>query len=802
MDRRARSHAGPHDRWTTGPANDTVTPMARPFTPLLLAVGVLAAPLLAQDFTCGNELVDARDGRSYPTVPIGDQCWLGRNLDHGHEVSDALPRDEGAIEKTCYANDPESCRVYGGLYTWTEAMQGSREAGARGVCPAGWHLPARAEWQALAEHLGPATAGQRLKARVDHEPPYDGTDDVGFTALAGGSGFRGSFGRQGHWALFWTSTEVSAERAASVQLDRFWYPAPPRYRKLVIDDFYLKENAFSVRCLQDREAPGPSAHGAQSPSAGRRRRSRVAAYTRGRRSSRKLDFASPERPNILCITCEDISPRLGSYGDTVALTPVLDRLAREGVRFTRVFSVSGVCAPSRAALITGMYPSGIGANHMRTSQEKIPGLAPYETVPPPYVRPFTEYLRAAGYYTTNNAKTDYQFKAPITAWDENGREAHWRNRPEGMPFFSIFNLTTTHESQVWVRADDPVVVPPERVLLPPYYPDTPTVRRDVARVYSNVAIMDREVGELLAELEEAGLAENTIVIWYSDHGGPMPRQKRLVLDSGLHVPFIMRFPDGAHAGTVNDELVSFVDIPATILSLAGVELPQYMQGRPFWGEQKAPPREYVYAARDRLDERYDAVRAVRDTRFEYIRNFKPEVSAYLDVSYRRQMGIMQELLRLRDEGELDPVQARWFRRPKEREELYDTLADPHEVHDLARDPAYAGEVERLRRALAAWMERIGDDPLRSEEELVESMWPGHVQPRTAAPAVSWRDGRVEIECPTEGAAVAYQIDGRGYGPDHWLLYTGPFEVPSGSLVSATAIRVGYAQSGTVGFEVP
>ena len=349
------------------------------------------------------------------------------------------------------------------------------------------------------------------------------------------------------------------------------------------------------------------------------------------------------------------------------------------------------------------------------------------------MRPYTEYLRAAGYYTTNNSKTDYQFKSPITAWDENGRDAHWKNRPEGMPFFSIFNSTTTHESQVWDRTNDPVVIPPERVLLPPYYPDTLKVRWDVARVYSNVAVMDREVGELLAELEEAGLADDTIVIWYSDHGGPLPRQKRLILDSGLHVPFIMRFPGGAHAGTVNDDLASFVDIPATILSLAGVKVPEYMQGRPFWGEQKAPPREYIYAARDRLDAQYDASRAVRDKRFKYIRNFKPEGSAYLDVQYRTQMGIMQELLRMRDEGTLDPVQARWFRQPMEPEELYDTVADPHEVHDLARDPAYAGVVERMSGALDEWLERIGDDPLRPETELVESMWPGGVQPKTAAP---------------------------------------------------------------------
>jgi uncharacterized protein (TIGR02145 family) len=778
---------------------------------LFTLVAVLAPPALAQGFTCGDELVDARDGHSYPTVSIGSQCWLGRSLNHGREVPDGVPADDGAIEKSCYGNDPESCRVYGGLYTWTEAMQGARTPGAQGVCPDGWHLPTRAEWEELAAFLGPASAGEKLKAREDHEPPYDGTDEVGFTALPGGSGFRGSFGRQGHWTLFWTSTEVNTERAASVQLDRFWQPAPPRYRRMVFDDFYLKENAFAVRCVADgdgRPSPGSEAaatsHEGSEPGSSSSRS--LVARTTAEASRNDRPFRGrrerARRPNILCITCEDISPLLGSYGDTVALTPVLDRLAREGVRFTRMFSVSGVCAPSRSALITGMYPSGIGTNHMRVSHRGVPGVKPYEAVPPPHVRPYTEYLRAAGYYTTNNSKTDYQFKSPITAWDENGRTAHWKNRPAGMPFFSIFNSTTTHESQVWDRADDPVVIPPERVLLAPYHPDTLKARRDVARVYSNVAVMDREVGELLAELEEAGLADDTIVIWYSDHGGPLPRQKRLILDSGLHVPFIMRFPGGAHAGTVDDDLVSFVDIPATILSLAGIEVPDYMQGRPFWGEQKAPPREYVYAARDRLDAQYDASRAVRDKRFEYIRNFKPQGSAYLDVSYRRQMGIMQELLRLRDEGSLDPVQARWFRRPMETEELYDTVVDPHEVHDLARDPDYASVVGRMKGALEEWMERIGDDPLQPETELVESMWPGGVQPETAAPAISWTDGQIEIECPTEGAAIAYQLDGQGYGPDHWLLYTGPFEAASGSTISATAIRVGYAQSGTVDFAVP
>jgi uncharacterized protein (TIGR02145 family) len=735
------------------------------------------ASLLLAAASCGAPLVDARDGRTYPTVDIDGRCWMARNLDHGLAVPDARPREAGRIEKSCYAGRPESCDTYGGLYTWEEAQ---------GACPAGWSLPSREDWEALARHLGPDRAGEKLKATRDHVPPFDGTDEVGFTALPAGAGFRGAFGRQGHWAVFWTATENGGERAVSATLDRRWHPAPPRYRSVVFDELYLKENAFSVRCVSSRGTPSTPVP-------------RDVPVTRPPGPSRA---PRPARPNVLCIVCEDISPRLGSYGDPVALTPVLDRLAREGVRFTRVFSSSGVCAPSRAALITGMYASAIGANNMRTSSADRVGLPSYEAVPPPAVRPFTEYLRAAGYYTTNNAKTDYQFQPPLTAWDESGRDAHWMNRPEGMPFFSVFNLETTHESQVWDRADDPVVVPPERVILPPYYPDTPAVRRDVARVYSNVAIMDRQVGELLALLEAAGLADDTIVLFYSDNGGPLPRGKREMLDSGLQVPFMIRFPDGSNAGGVVDDLVAFVDVPATILSLAGVPVPKHMHGRPFWGDQKGPPREHVFAARDRMDERVDHVRAVRDRRFKYVRNYRTDLPRYQDIDYRRQMATMRDILRLRDEGKLDPVQSLWFEPTKPEEELYDTEADPHEVRDLAGDPAHRAPLERLRAALDGWLRETGDRPGRPEAELLEELWPGRVQPRTVAPAIAWHDGRVVIDSPTPGSAVAYQIDGRGLRPDHWRLYTGPFAARSGAVVTAAANRVGWAPSATVRFAVP
>lgn len=485
---------------------------------------------------------------------------------------------------------------------------------------------------------------------------------------------------------------------------------------------------------------------------------------------------------------------LGCYGDKVARTPNLDRLASEGVKFTHVFSCSGVCAPSRFALITGMYPSACGANNMRTSSFLPDGVPPYEAVPPPEVKCFSEYLRANGYYCTNNEKTDYQFKTPITAWDECSNRAHWKHRPRGMPFFSIFNLMTTHESQVWERANDPVTIRPEDVLVPPYYPDTPVIRRDLARVYNNITIMDREVGELIDEIKKAGLLEETIIIFYSDNGGPLPRGKREIYDSGLRVPMIIRFPHKQHSGTVVDDLISFVDIPPTILSLAGIEPPQYLHGRAFWGEFKSSPREYIFAARDRMDSEYDVRRAVRDRHFKYIRNYRPNIGCYQNIEFQKKLASMRDLLRLRDEGQLNPQQMYWFRKTKSPEEFYDLTIDPYELNNVADDPAYRDDLIRLRRVLDEWLEEVGDQPLRSEKELVWSMWPNGVQPVTEPPKIFRHADSISLTCDTPGASIAFQINGKGYTKDHWFLYSRPFEAKLGDEVKATAIRIGYRQS--------
>jgi len=272
------------------------------------------------------------------------------------------------------------------------------------------------------------------------------------------------------------------------------------------------------------------------------------------------------RPNVLWITLEDTSPRLGCYGDNLARTPHIDRLAAEGRLFPHAFSTAAVCSPSRSAVITGMYATAIGAHHHRTSTVRadVPGLpTPYAAVPPPYVKPFTEYLRASGYYCTNNAKTDYQFRPPFTAWDECGQQAHWRHRGTGQPFFAVFNVGVTHESGMWQDAR-PLKTDPAAVTLPPYLPDTPRSRVALARHYDNLAEADRRVGELLAELEESGAAPHTAVFLWSDHGEGLPRGKSWLYDSGIRVPLIVRWSGALEPGGVDSGLVSMIDLGPTV----------------------------------------------------------------------------------------------------------------------------------------------------------------------------------------------------------------------------------------------
>lgn len=417
-------------------------------------------------------------------------------------------------------------------------------------------------------------------------------------------------------------------------------------------------------------------------------------------------------PNILWIVSEDNGPFVGCYGDELATTPNIDKLATEGVLYENAFANAPVCAPARSTIITGVYPPSMGTENMR-SRYPIPGSIKF----------YTQYLREAGYYCTNNSKEDYNMPKPEGVWDESSKTAHYKNRAEGQPFFAIFNFTTSHESSIHKSIpNDSLRHDPLKVKLPPYHPDTPEMRHDWAQYYDKIEDMDAKVGEVLKELEEAGLAENTIVAYYSDHGGVIARSKRFVYETGTHVPMVWRFPEKykhlapAAPGDRTDRLVSFVDLAPTMLSLTGVDVPDYMQGKAFLGEQQDAPRDYVHLFRGRMDERMDKVRAVRDKQYRYIKNYMPHriYGQYIEYLWRAPSCRSWEETYLA--GNCNTAQsAFWEEKPAE--ELYDVNADPWEVNNLAGDPAYAEVLDRMRGETNRWMTEIKDTGLMPEGEM-------------------------------------------------------------------------------------
>ena len=417
-----------------------------------------------------------------------------------------------------------------------------------------------------------------------------------------------------------------------------------------------------------------------------------------------------QRPNILWLSAEDISPHLGCYGDSHAITPNLDQLAKEGVRYTHAFTTAGVCAPCRSGIITGMYQTTIGTHHMRCNAQL-----------PEYIKPFPIYLRQAGYYCTNNSKKDYQFREPKDTWDESGGKAHWRKRKSGQPFFSVFNFTGCHESGIAGEAKYKSVTQnlkasqrqnARELKLPPYYPDTPIVREDWKRNYELITAMDAWAGDLIKQLKADGLYENTIIIFWSDHGVGLPRAKRWLYDSGTRIPLIVRQPGGK--AKVSDRLVSSIDFGPTALKLAGLKIPKHMQGQSFIHGQ---PRDYVYGARDRMDERYDIIRSVRGSRFRYIRNYEPLKTYYQYMNTPEKGATMKEIRRVAAKGEMPPAAALFLAPQKPVEELYDLEADPHEIRNLAGEKKYAKNLKKLREAHMQWVRETGDLGLLPEAEI-------------------------------------------------------------------------------------
>ncbi|MDA0283004.1 MAG: sulfatase-like hydrolase/transferase [Planctomycetota bacterium] len=421
-----------------------------------------------------------------------------------------------------------------------------------------------------------------------------------------------------------------------------------------------------------------------------------------------------DRPNILWITSEDNGPELGCYGDDYAITPHIDALAKKSSRYLHFWSNAPVCAPARTTIITGVYPPATGAEHMRSNVPLSPTLKMYPQI-----------LREAGYYCTNNSKEDYNQIKPGEVWDASSGKAHWKNRQPGQPFFAIFNHTISHESQIRNRIDQKNQIhDTAKARIPAYHPDTAEVRKDWAQYYDRITMMDELVGRNLAELEDAGVADDTIVFYYGDHGSGMPRSKRWPYNSGLHVPLIVHIPekfshlrpeDYATGGT-SDRLTAFVDLAPTLLSLIGQAPPEWMQGHAFAGKYDAGPQPYIYGFRGRMDERYDLVRSVTDGRYVYIRQYMPHKIYGQYIQYMFQTPTTRVWKEMFDNGQLNAAQSHfWQQKPSE--ELYDLHTDRDEVNNLAKSSEHQNVLQKLRQAQRDLAVKIRDVGFMSEDDL-------------------------------------------------------------------------------------
>ncbi|MFV1995227.1 MAG: sulfatase-like hydrolase/transferase, partial [Verrucomicrobiales bacterium] len=454
---------------------------------------------------------------------------------------------------------------------------------------------------------------------------------------------------------------------------------------------------------------------------------------------------------------------LGCYGDSYAHTPHLDALARQSVRYTHAFATAPVCSPSRSCLINGLPATSQGTQQMRSAFPI-----------PEFMVGFPTLLRGAGFYTSNNVKTDYNTsryrEITAAAWDESSGNAHWRTRKEGELFFSIFNLMTSHQSRTMVWPYEKFVSEvqsklaaeeihdPAKAPVPPYYPDTPVIRKTIARFYDCVTAMDKEVGAILAELEADGLTEDTIVFFYSDHGSGMPRHKRALLDSGMLVPLLVRFPEKwvnlapGKPGSTCERLVNFADFGPTVLSLAGVDIPGYMEGRAFLGAAEGQARRTLFGHRDRVDEVIDLARSVRDSRFLYIRNYMPHLG-YNQVTAWPDLGeIRHEIYAAAARGGLSGPQQHFAGPTRPLEELYDCEADPQNLENLAPSPEYRETLERLRGALAEHIAETRDLGFLAEAQAWQSI--GSPDGLSRAETTPWELARSSAGGYDQAALVA------------------------------------------------
>ncbi len=450
----------------------------------------------------------------------------------------------------------------------------------------------------------------------------------------------------------------------------------------------------------------------------------LAALTAAANCAQAADAAPQDRPNVLWIYLEDVSGWFSCYGEKLIETPNIDALAAHGVRFDRFYTPAGVCSATRSAVITGIMQTSIGAEHHRSSRAAFRG----QSMGPDYdanylpkdVKTIPELFRAAGYYTFNEGggKDDFNFVwDPAELYDHRGKRwnfkgakngSEWTGRAEGQPFFGQIQLAGGKLGDRVPKRVDRAAVP-----VPPYYPDIPLVREDIAHHYDCVLETDRHVGQIVAALRRDKLLDNTLIILFSDHGYRLHRHKQFLYEGGIHMPLIVAGP-GIPSGKVRDDLIAGVDIGPTSLALAGLPVPQVMEGRNFFAEQRRP-REFVVAARDRCDFTIERIRAVVTPRFKYLRNYLTD-RPYMQPSYKDPWPVTQKFREMMANGEMNETQLIFFGPHKPAEELYDLTNDPHEIHNLAGDPKFAEQLRRRRKILADWIQQTGDHGQQVESD--------------------------------------------------------------------------------------
>lgn len=520
----------------------------------------------------------------------------------------------------------------------------------------------------------------------------------------------------------------------------------------------------------------------------------VSAFSACKKATHDESITPP--PNIIWLVAEDQSPDFfPMYGDSTIALPTLETLAEDAVVFDNAFAPVPVCAPARSSLITGMYPTTLGTHNMRTfkswAEENEPSIEipSYSPIVPDGVRMFTEYLRKEGYYCINGPKEDYNFAKTEGAWDQSSDDRHWRKRKKDQPFFAVFNFSVCHESQIWSRGKDSLFVNPALVPVPPYFPDTEIVRHDLAVNYSNLKRLDDQLAEVISQLKDDGLYENSIIFFYGDHGGPFPRYKRALYDTGIKVPLVIKFPNNENAGNRDDRLISFIDFAPTMLSWAGIDPPKVMQGIAQFGKYEVQRKpEYTFHSSDRFDELYDRLRAVRSKRYKYIKSFNTEVSHAMPVAYREQMPMMQEMRKLYKAHELNEEQAIWFSPTKPGEELYDLKNDPHELRNLAQKPEFRDTLFMMRKVMKNWLNYTDDLGQYPEKELISKWVPNGKQRQLPPLELEEKEDGIYLYTKRSDATIVWKQPQDSV----WSIYNGPLS-KNGSF-EAKAERIGYLDS--------